>query len=430
MTGDPGTSRGLADPGELVDRYVATRALTEELAAPLSAEDQTVQAMDDVSPTKWHRAHTTWFFETFVLQPHEPRFDPHDPWFGYLFNSYYEQVGERHPRPERGNITRPGIAEVAEYRRAIDERVAKVLFGLDPGTLAEVAPVVELGIHHEQQHQELLLMDAKYVLAANPMGPAYAQVPDDAGTAEAGPLGWVDVHGGVVAIGHDPADGFAFDNEGPRHDVLLAPYRLGDRLVTNGEWLAFMDDDGYERAELWLSDGWHRRRADGWEAPLYWRRSDGGWETYTLGGHRPVDPDGPVCHVSFYEADAYATWSGHRLPTEAEWEHAAVGRPVTGTFIGSGRCHPAPAPTADGSLRQLYGDCWEWTGSAYRPYPGYRPPVGAIGEYNGKFMVNQQVLRGGCAFTPDGHVRPTYRNFFPPHTRWHLSGVRLADDVS
>jgi ergothioneine biosynthesis protein EgtB len=408
------------------------RAFTEELAAPLSAEDQTVQVVDDVSPTKWHRAHTTWFFETFVLQPHEPAFEPHHPWFGYLFNSYYEQVGERHPRPERGNITRPGIAEIADYRRAVDDRVGKLVAGLDDATLASVAPVIELGLHHEQQHQELLLMDAKFVLGANPMGPTYAPAPadDDRPPGGPGPLGWVGFEGGIVPVGHDPADGFAFDNEGPRHDELLQPYALADRLVTNAEWSAFIDDGGYQRAELWLSDGWYRLRAESWEAPLYWRRDGDGWETFTLGGHRPLDPDGPVCHVSFYEADAFATWAGRRLPTEAEWEHAATGRPVTGTFAHARRWHPAPAGPVDASVRQLYGDCWEWTGSAYRPYPGYRPPAGAIGEYNGKFMVNQHVLRGGCAFTPEGHVRSTYRNFFPPHTRWHLSGVRLADDVT
>jgi ergothioneine biosynthesis protein EgtB len=417
----------MPDVSALIERFQAVRACTEDLAAPLSAEDQTVQTMADVSPTKWHRAHTTWFFETFLLEPREPGFEPHHPWYGYLFNSYYEQVGQRHPRPERGFITRPGAAEVCAYREAVDERVAKLLHDVDADTLAAVAPVVELGLHHEQQHQELVLMDAKHVLSCNPMGPPYRAAP--AGGGSPGAMGWVDLDGGVVEVGATAGAGFAFDNEGPRHQVVLRPYRLADRLVTNGEWLAFMDDGGYQRPELWLSDGWYQRLERGWEAPLYWQLDGDRWWSYTLAGRRPVDPDEPVCHISLYEADAYATWSGHRLPTEAEWEHAAAGRPVTGNLAGSGRWHPAPAGPPDGSLRQLFGDCWEWTGSAYRPYPGYRPPAGAIGEYNGKFMVNQHVLRGGCAFTPEGHVRSTYRNFFHPHTRWHLSGLRLAHDA-
>jgi ergothioneine biosynthesis protein EgtB len=424
------------DTGALVDRFRDIRDRTEALAAPLTAEDQTVQAMDDVSPTKWHRAHVTWFFETFVLQPEEAGFEPHHPWYGYLFNSYYEQVGDRHPRPDRGAITRPGIDEIAAYRIAVEDRVVKLLHDAGAGTLARIRPVLELGLQHEQQHQELLLFDAKYVLGSNPMGPAYRdQVPPPA--ADPGPLRWIDLPGGIVAVGVDGAEGsgfafdgaegsgFAFDNEGPRHDVLLAPYRLADRLVTNAEWLAFVEDGGYRRPELWLSDGWHRCQAEDWQAPLYWRPGGPGegWCEFTLRGVHPLDPHAPVCHVSFYEADAYATWAGHRLPTEEEWE-AAAGDPTP----VPDRLHPAGAGPADGSLRQLYGACWQWTGSAYRPYPGFHPPPGAIGEYNGKFMVNQHVVRGSCALTPPGHARRTYRNFFGPHTRWHLSGVRLADD--
>jgi ergothioneine biosynthesis protein EgtB len=415
-------------PPELVRRYLTVRARTEELAAPLSPEDQTVQSMVDVSPTKWHRAHTTWFFETFVLAPFEPDFEPHHPWFGFLFNSYYEHVGDRHPRPDRGLVTRPGSAEVAAYRDAVDERVAKLLLDRWPEDLTALLPVLELGLQHEQQHQELLLMDAKHVLSCNPMGPAYAtETPPPAPAA--GPLAWLEVEGGVVDVGAT-GDGFAFDNESPRHQVLLQPFRLADRLVTNTEWQAFIDDGGYRRAELWLSDGWHARRTEGWEAPLYWRAGPDGWEVHTMLGVRPVVPDEPVCHLSLYEADAYATWAGCRLPTEFEWEHAAGSLPAgRGVFADHGRWHPGGAGSPDGGARQLFGDCWEWTGSAYRPYPGFRAPAGAIGEYNGKFMVNQHVLRGGSAFTPADQVRASYRNFFPPGTRWHLSGLRLAADV-
>ncbi len=413
------------------------RALTEVLAAPLSAEDQTVQSMPDTSPTKWHRAHTTWFFETFVLRPHLEGYEVFDDRFGYLFNSYYEAVGARHPRPQRGMVTRPGVAEVGAYRRHVDGAMAKLLdlaAAADGATTTKLADLVELGIHHEQQHQELLLMDIKHVLAGDIVDPAYRPAPHQP-APEPGPARWVDVDGGVVEIGLDPeSEGFRFDNEHPRHRVLVEPYRLADRLVTCGEWLAFMADGGYEDPQLWLSDGWHRRGAEGWTAPLYWTADeDGAWQIHTLNGTRPVDPNEPVCHLSFYEADAFATWAGARLPTEAEWEHAAAsrghraGRQLDPSGEGLDRLHPGPAgPVADRELRQLIGDCWEWTGSAYRPYPGYEAPSGAIGEYNGKFMVNTMVLKGGCALTPAGHVRTTYRNFFHPHTRWHLSGVRLA----
>jgi ergothioneine biosynthesis protein EgtB len=414
------------DRDDLDRRYREVRARTERLAQPLSAEDQTVQTMPDVSPTKWHRAHVTWFFETFVLSGHEPGFAKFDDSYWYLFNSYYESVGERYPRPDRGLITRPGVEDVRRYRSTVDERVRALLTSLPEPVLAGVRPVVELGFHHEQQHQELLLMDIKHVLSHNPLAPVY--LPAKLATATPTPMGWVDVPGGLVEVGY-AGDGFHFDNEGPRHRVFLEPYRLADRLVTNGEWLEFMADGGYRRHELWLSEGWHLSRAQGWRAPLYWISDGDSWYQHTLGGTRPVDPDEPVCHVSFYEAEAYASWAGARLPSEAEWEHAAVlsGREVAGNFADSGAYHPVPAGPPDGGLRQLYGDCWEWTSSAYHPYPGYRPPAGAIGEYNGKFMANQMVLRGGCAFTPPDHARPTYRNFFPHHSRWMLSGVRLAD---
>jgi ergothioneine biosynthesis protein EgtB len=411
---------------ELVARYDEVRSHTERLAAPLSPEDQTVQSMPDVSPTKWHRAHVTWFFETFVLADHEAAFAPFQDKYWFLFNSYYEAVGPRYARAERGVISRPGAHDVGVYRDNVDTRMRDLVSGLDEGTLHKLADTVELGFHHEQQHQELLLMDIKHVLSLNPLQPVYAGTR----TAVADPdqLGWVDVEGGLVEIGHR-GDGFSFDNELPLHQVHLEPYRLADRLVTNGEWLEFLADGGYQRPEFWLSDGWARVKADGWRAPFYWLEVDGVWFEHTLHGTWPVNPALPVAHVSHYEADAYATWAGKRLPTEAEWEHAvgSAELEVTGNLADSQSYHPRAAAPATGSLRQAYGDCWEWTSSAYLPYPGFHPAAGAIGEYNGKFMSNQMVLRGGCALTPPGHARASYRNFFPPGARWALSGLRLAD---
>ena len=422
---------------DALERYRSVRARTERLAAPLDAEDQVVQSMPDTSPTKWHRAHTTWFFAEFVLGADgtgEHLWDR--PEYRFLYNSYYDAVGARHPRPERGLVTRPLVAEVAEYRAHVDEAVEEMATGgLDPA----MVDALVLGTHHEEQHQELLLIDIKHVLSMNPaVGPAYAEVTARA-SGDPGPIGWVGFDGGVVPIGRDCVDGgatgFSFDNEGPCHEVRLYDYALADRLVTAGEWLAFIDDGGYRRPELWKSDGWYRAQAEGWHAPLYWRRDPDEtdrWWIHTLTGLRPLDPHEPVVHVSQYEADAFATWAGARLPTEFEWEHATRGRAVAGVFLDEGdpefTFHPAPAGPATGELRQLFGDAWEWTSSAYQPYPGFRIADGAIGEYNGKFMSGQQVLRGGGACTPPGHIRPTYRNFFHPHTRWHLAGVRLAAD--
>jgi ergothioneine biosynthesis protein EgtB len=391
--------------------YGEVRALTEALAAPLSPEDQTVQSMPDVSPTKWHRAHVTWFFETFVLGPHAPGYRPFDERFGYLFNSYYEAVGPRHDRSQRGLLTRPGAAEVGAYRAHVDAAMAELLTG---GISARVAELVELGLHHEQQHQELLLMDAKHVLSVNPLQPSYRPARRPAPVATDG---WFEHDGGLVEVGADgPA--FAFDNEGPRHRAWLEPFRLRSSLVTCGEWLEFMADDGYHRPELWLSAGWATIGAQGWEAPGYWEPVDG-WTVFTLDGRRPVDPAEPVCHVSYYEAEAFARWSGARLPTEAEWEVVAAGRPVDGAFLDLDVLHPR-------GTTSLHGDAWQWTASPYTPYPGFRPAAGAVGEYNGKFMVDQHVLRGGSCLTPPGHIRPTYRNFFPAAARWAASGVRLA----
>ncbi|MGO8860587.1 MAG: ergothioneine biosynthesis protein EgtB [Acidimicrobiales bacterium] len=417
----PATASGLSSD------YAAVRAATERLAAPLSAEDQTVQSMPDVSPTKWHRAHVTWFFETFVLAPHLPGYHPYNDAFAYIFNSYYEALGDRHPRPERGLISRPGIAEVARYREFVDQAMGSLLHGeLEVG----VPELITLGLHHEQQHQELLLMDIKNVLSRNPLRPAY-MAPSGAGPGSgdrtaAPKAGWIEHEGGVAEIGHT-GRGFGFDNEFPRHRVFLSPFALADRPVTCGEWMSFMEDGGYHRPEFWLSDGWSVVMNQGWHSPLYWfcePELPGRWLQFTLSGVRPVDPDEPVCHVSYYEADAFAHWTGMRLPTEAEWETAAI--PIAeGDNLLGGECpHPRPAV----STNALLGDVWEWTSSAYTPYPGFRAAPGAVGEYNGKFMVSQYVLRGGCCATPPGHVRTTYRNFFPPGARWAFSGVRLARD--
>lgn len=435
LVGDPD------DPACLLAVYEEVRATTEALARPLTDEDQVVQSMPDVSPTKWHRAHTTWFFETFVLAPHLSGHLEHHPGYGYLFNSYYEGVGPRHPRPDRGLLTRPSVSEVGEYRRAVDDGTRRLLSQaseLEPSRWSAISAMIELGLHHEQQHQELLLMDIKHVLSSNPLKPAYRLDVDGPprsitpGADGADGVAWVDFEGGLVEIGHR-GDGFAFDNEGPRHRVHLEPFRLADRLVTAGDWLAFMDDGGYRRPELWLSEGWATVQEEGWDAPSYWEPDGDGWSIFTLGGPRSLSAAEPVTHVSLFEADAYARWRNARLPTEAEWEHAAA---TTGSFTGgndltSDALHPLRAVPfrSAGSLHQLHGDGWEWTSSQYGPYPGFAPAPGAVGEYNGKFMCNQHVLRGGSCVTPARHVRPTYRNFFPARSRWMFSGVRLASDA-
>jgi ergothioneine biosynthesis protein EgtB len=403
----------------LTERFRDVRATTEALAAPLSAEDQTVQSMPDVSPTKWHRAHTTWFFETFVLTAGQPGFDVFHSDFGFLFNSYYEAVGPRYQRAARGCVSRPGCAEIARYREYVDAGMEAYL---EAGPDERVASLIELGLHHEQQHQELLLMDIKHVLSMSPLDPGYQPAAAEADRA-AGRADWIKHDGGPVEVGHD-GTGFAFDNEGPAHLVQLRPFAMADRLVTCGDWIRFIEDGGYMTAGLWLSDGWAAVQSGGWTAPLYWRKEDGAWSVYTLQGRRLVDPAEPVCHVSYYEADAFASWSGARLPTEFEWEAVAGGWPVTDQLILGGNVHPEVQ-----SDPALFGGAWAWTSSAYSPYPGFRPAAGAVGEYNGKFMVSQQVLRGGSCATPPGHVRATYRNFFPPSARWPFTGLRLAKDI-
>jgi ergothioneine biosynthesis protein EgtB len=405
----------------IVDLLRDTRELTDQLAAPLSPEDQTAQSMPDASPTKWHRAHTTWFFEEFVLSA-DPSYDVYDPTYRYLFNSYYEAVGARHPRPKRGLVTRPGAAEIGRYRQSVSDAL---LTRLDAGSFDDRRlELIELGCHHEQQHQELILMDLKHLLSANAFEPAYVERPIDPDEV-APPLRWRSVGGGLVEIGHASRT-FAFDNEGPAHQHFLEPFEIAERAVTNSDWLEFIADGGYQRSELWLSDGWARVQAEGWTAPEYWRCDDGQWSTFTLSGRRPIRGGEPVCHVSFYEADAYSHWAstrwpGARLPTEQEWELAArdVGDRLGG-LLDPRRCHPDLAGTA------MTGDVWEWTASAYLPYPGFRPAAGAVGEYNGKFMSDQHVLRGASAVTPPGHQRLTYRNFFPAGARWAFSGLRLV----
>jgi ergothioneine biosynthesis protein EgtB len=409
------------DQETLAARFDETRALTESLAEPLSAEDQTVQSMPDVSPTKWHRAHTSWFFETFLLAPRLPDYQPFHPAYGFLFNSYYEGVGARHARDERGLLSRPGIEDIASYRRHVNAAMDH-LFGavLDDDGLA----LVELGINHEQQHQELLLMDIKHVLSRNPLDPAYAAL-DTPAPSEATSLSWIRHPSGTMDIGHEGSQ-FSFDNESPRHRVYLRPFAIGRRPVTCGEWLSFIEDGGYHHSDLWLSDGWAAAIAGQWDAPLYWSRVDDEWHIFTLAGSRPLDPAEPVCHLSYYEADAFARWAGARLPTEAEWEVHASAEAMGGNFLDRDVLHPSPIA---GDRSSPYGDVWQWTSSAYSPYPGFAPARGAVGEYNGKFMVSQYVLRGGSCATPVGHVRSTYRNFFPPAARWAFSGLRLAKDV-
>lgn len=419
---------------EVLKSFLNTRRQSLTIAAPLSAEDQTAQSMPDASPTKWHLAHTSWFFETFVLVP-GGSYRLFDDAFGYLFNSYYDAIGDRHPRAERGLLTRPSLDRVLAYRAQVDAAMEALFETTPAGRLAELAPLIRLGVHHEQQHQELMLTDILNLFAMNPLHPAY-RAASASGERSAGtpPLRWCHVPEGIYAVGHDQ-HGFAFDNEGPRHRVLLRPFRIASRCVTNGEWKAFIADDGYRRPELWLSDGFARASTERWRAPLYWR-DDGGddWLAVGLHGLQSIDDGAPVCHVSYYEADAYARWSRKRLPSEFEWEIVARDRPVVGNLLGSGHLAPQPASDAvnDGDqpvCQQLFGDVWEWTSSAYGPYPGFRAVSGAVGEYNGKFMCNQMVLRGGSCVTPDDHIRATYRNFFYPHQRWQFTGVRLAEDV-
>ena len=422
-------SPGHAPREALRQAFDAVRAHSAWLTEGLTAEDQALQSMPDCSPTKWHLAHASWFFETLVLRPHAAGYREHDARFRVLFNSYYESLGPRHPRPQRGLLSRPALEEVWAYRRHVDAGVRRLLDEGDDESVARAAPLLTLGLHHEQQHQELMLTDLKHAFSLNPLGPAYRPPPPEA-AGESPPLRWLAGPAGRASVGHE-GEGFAFDNETPRHELLLAPYEIASRPVTCGEVLEFIRDGGYRRPALWLSDGWSCVQAEGWSAPAYWRLDADGraGEQFTLHGWRPIDPSEPACHLSYYEAAAYAEWAGARLPSEFEWEaaFAACGAPAPRAG-GPQAAHPAAGRDGAGGAWRQAGEVWEWTRSAYAPYPGFRPLLGAAGEYNGKFMVNQMVLRGGSCASPPGHLRPSYRNFFPPAARWQFSGLRLARD--
>jgi ergothioneine biosynthesis protein EgtB len=424
----PGNGGGARE--HLIERYRRVRDFTARLCRNLQPEDYVVQSMPDVSPTKWHLAHTSWFFETFVLKVWMPRYRSEVPQYAYLFNSYYNAAGDMHRRDLRGLISRPTVAETYRFRESIDESVTKLLEEADEALLAEVEPILILGLHHEQQHQELLVTDIKHVFAQNPLYPVFAESTHKPPAHATVPQHFVEFEESTVFIGHE-GTGFSYDNEGPRNRALVPAFSLSNRLITNGEYLAFMEAGGYTRPEYWLSLGWTTINEQRWRAPMYWVERDGTWWNFTLSGFRPVDEAEPVTHVSYFEADAYANWDGARLPTEFEWERAAFGLPIAGNFVDDERFHPAAASASgNGELQQVFGDVWEWTRSAYLPYPGYRAGPGALGEYNGKFMCNQMVLRGGSCATSRDHIRPTYRNFFQPEKRWQFTGIRLARDLS
>lgn len=414
---------------KLMEQYKTVRKFTEEICAPLETEDYVIQSMPDVSPTKWHLAHVTWFWETFLLSEAKPDYVSLHPRYAYLFNSYYNSLGERHCRPKRGLISRPTVAETYQYRNYVDENVLELLETLPEEQLLATTPIILLGLNHEQQHQELMVTDIKHVLSCNPLNPVYRERMIPA-VAHVRPLEWHNYAEGISRIGY-AGDGFCYDNETPRHRQFLESYQIASRLITNGEYLEFMRDGGYTNPLLWLSDGWRTIQQEEWTAPLYWEEHEGSWWQMTLSGLREVDLAEPVCHVSYYEADAFARWAGVRLPTEAEWEVAAQDVPIVGNFVDNGLYHPTPLTevSTPGQPAQMYGDVWEWTQSHYSPYPGYTPAPGAVGEYNGKFMCNQFVLRGGSCATSRSHIRSTYRNFFPAEARWQFMGIRLAREV-
>lgn len=413
----------------LIEKFTTVREKTIELIDPLEPEDFVIQASSDVSPPKWHIAHTTWFFERMILQEYDPTYVVFNVRYNYLFNSYYNTIGPYQPRHQRGVLSRPTVTDIIAYRSHVDAAIESFLKQERGETLQKtIEGLIEMGLQHEQQHQELILMDVKYNFFVNPLLPAYQEKTAVESITGVEKMDYQTFEGGLVEIGHD-GNGFAFDNEGPVHKVWLNPFELATKPVTNGEFLAFIEAGGYETSEYWLSDGFQVIQQLGWKAPLYWMKGDSGeWSIFTLHGVEPLALDEPVCHVSFYEADAFSRWKGKRLPTEAEWEHAAKAVAKTGNMMGRGSYHPHAVEEMEASLQAMFGDVWEWTASAYSPYPGSRPLEGALGEYNAKFMCNQMVLRGGACVTPDDHIRETYRNFFPPDKRWQFSGFRLAGD--
>ncbi|MFL6539178.1 MAG: ergothioneine biosynthesis protein EgtB [Chthoniobacterales bacterium] len=413
----------------MISDFKRVRDFSMRLCRSLQPEDCVVQSMPDVSPTKWHLAHTTWFFETFVVKVWQPQYRPDVPQYAFLFNSYYNAAGSMHRRDLRGLISRPTVAETYRFRTSIDECVIKLLESADEALLEDIEPVMILGINHEQQHQELLVTDIKHVFAQNPLYPVFEEAKNLPNEQSAAPLHFVDFEETTTLIGHD-GKGFSYDNEGPQHRALVGAFTLATRPVTNGEYIAFIEAGGYTRPEFWLSLGWTTVQEQRWEAPLYWTKQDGQWWNFTLSGFRRVNESEPVTHVSYFEADAYANWDGARLPTEFEWERASASLPLEGNFVDDHRFHPAPDNSlGNGELQQMFGDVWEWTRSSYSPYPGYRAAPGALGEYNGKFMCNQYVLRGGSCATSRDHIRRTYRNFFQPEKRWQFTGIRLARDT-
>ena len=413
----------MLDRDAVLARYAEVRRRTTSLVAPLGPEDMQVQSMPDASPTKWHLAHTTWFFETFVLARFAPGYRTFGADYAFLFNSYYESVGAHQVQPERGLVTRPTLEEIVQYRAHVDDAVKKLIGQIDGAAWKEVADLLILGTHHEEQHQELILTDVKHALWSSPRRPAYLSA-SEVRPSKPAPLRWIGRNEGLVKIGHE-GDAFAFDNESPRHRVFLESFEIASRLVTNAEYREFVDDGGYRRPELWLSDGFVTASREGWRAPLYWEEKDGALHEFTMSGMVPLDPGAPVMHLSYYESDAYARWAKARLPTEQEWESVASTGSVDANFLDTGALTPRAARGGDG-VQQIFGDVWQWTASPYVAYPRYRPWSGALGEYNGKFMVNRIVLRGGSCFTPKSHIRASYRNFFAPHARWQMSGLRLA----
>ncbi len=411
----------------LIDRFQTIRDFSLYLSDPLEKEDYVIQAIENTSPTKWHLAHVSWFYETFVLEKAIPDYESLHPQYSYIFNSYYLQTGEPHTRSKRGLLSRPTVDQVLEYRAYVNEQVLNFLDGASEEELTEFGPVIEIGNHHEQQHQELMITDLKYMFAQNPLYPKYKELDRPEGE-QPDAMSWVSFDEGIYEIGNNGGE-FTYDNEHPRHRKFLEPFVMADRLITNGEFMEFMEDGGYQRSPLWLDDGWATVNKNNWDSPLYWCKRDDGWYHYTLGGLRKVNPHEPVTHVSYYEADAFARWADARLPREAEWEVAAGDKPYEGNFVEEGHFHPRPLQKNSDELKQMYGDVWEWTMSSYEPYPGYQPLPGALGEYNGKFMCSQYVLRGGSCATSKRHIRKTYRNFFYPDARWQFNGIRLAKNI-